>query len=420
MYSSLKIFIALLFIVIFTSCTSIVNQSFEISDTYIPYRVGNKYGIINKEGKEIIPPTFDWIDFANVSGTYVGYHTDQNGKQMSNYIFGNKIILKNQIYKYYSLDLNLITATQILPHNYDEQPQRISNLFTLNGRKLFDQDLDGIHVFSDFDKDEYPKDILIKTNKEEKQSYYLFNIRKQKLIPIFENADIQDVDYEFGYKTVTYIITYTVDNMNSKKVFISKKDDSYIISNEKINNPIEKKEPNYKATEKKLNYEAAGATTLEIKKDNQQIPENAIFEIREVDFIRNSYYSSAQPYKISFIENSDLKILGYLFIENDKYGLQINKGNNSLFIPAKYDEIIKSRFGYILRNGNKFGFVSDDFLYSQRKKVYIEPVFEYLPVEIFANYNNIENFHLVMLFDKENNEFVGYGDSTGKLYFSEE
>lgn len=398
-----------LFLLILFSCT-FTNKNLEINDTYIPYRTGNKYGLVNKEGKEVIKPTYEWMIIANLPNTFIGYKTDSNKMQTSDYIYGDKIILKNLPYRYYSNELGLIKATQLI--NGDNK--NIANLFTLNGGKVFGQDLDGLHIFQDFiHNEEQQKDILISTGKDEKVGYYLYNVKKQKLNPIFENATINDLDFDFQNETMT--IVYSVNNSTPEKVFIIYEDNSYKISKEEIIQLPKKLKNEHWAEMPSIDE---SENRMEVKDDdNNKIPENAIYEMRwlnydnEIDFL-------VKPYKISFKNNYKLNPeIGYLYSKNNKYGLNILINGKMHSIPAKYDEIIEAERGRVIRLGDKYGYVSNPNI--PNKDAYIEPIFDYIPYDVWINYDDIENYHIVYLFDADTGEFICYGDSNGKLYYSE-
>lgn len=404
----MKILFVLSLIISCTFCLNTNNEIPEILDTYIPYRTGNMYGLVNKEGKEIIKPTYDWMIIANLPNTFIGYKTDSNGTQTSDYIYGDKIILKNQPYRYYSHELGLIKATQLINGNI----RNIANLFTLNGERIFEQDLDGLHIFQDFIREkDLQKEILIRTGKDEKESFYLYNTKNEKLNPIFENAEIQDFDFDFQNKIIE--IFYSV-NSNPEKVFILYENYSYKVSTKEVTKlPKKLENENWAEVPPIDDYN----NLMEVKDDNSdKIPENAVFEMRWLNY-KSSVDNSIEPYKISFKDNYKLNPeIGYLYTENDKYGLNIIINGKMHSIPPKYDEIIEADKGHIIRLNDKYGYVSTP---NAPNAVYIEPIFDDYPYLVWGNYNDIENFHLVFLYDSENGEFKCYGDSTGKLYYSE-
>jgi len=78
----------------------------------VPYRVGNKFGISDQNGKILIPAQFDVVELERYKEVYFQGFTFQENAVLSSFIYKNKIVLSNQKYNNYYLSEDLIVATK--------------------------------------------------------------------------------------------------------------------------------------------------------------------------------------------------------------------------------------------------------------------------------------------------------------------
>jgi hypothetical protein len=132
---------ALVFIVL------LIAQTYTFSQTvYVPYRVGNKFGIADENGKMIIKPQFDILEpHWKLNHCFYGF-TKTDSNVLSSVIYNNKIIISKQKYDYYYVYHSLILAYEYLIVNKkvlmdgDNVKQR-NHLYNSDGVKVLNGNL---------------------------------------------------------------------------------------------------------------------------------------------------------------------------------------------------------------------------------------------------------------------------------------
>jgi hypothetical protein len=408
-----------LFLLFFLICTIHAQQ------TSVPFRVGNQFGLSNREGKMILNPQFDILEPDNfkVKNCFVGYHFKE-GKITSNYILENKILLKDQTFDAYYNYGYLILAYDYLVDDRNknvsidfEVPQDVQ-LFTKKGNPLFKEKMNEISLIDDMHEPaflEKSNHVLIFAIKKNKTfDLHLFDKKLDKIVQTFiKNATSLDINHSSNGNNDDYSVTYFIRNENgetrkikiqSQKGIISKVADEAFVAP-----PAKRERDNY--------YDNVMVPNEGYERMPSSMPEgqSKLDKIQKINIKRGFYFLPKKQEAIFFSTQKMEQNSDYLVSENGKVGFY-SKSYNKLIVPTLYDEIYLADFegrngGYVLRNDKKFGL----FIYDYPSNKTIEPVFEKTPLLFNYDYFD-EKDPLIALFD-ENGLFFCYANQDGFLYY---
>src|SRR5690606_7238740 len=99
----------------------------------VPYRVGDKFGLSDENGKMLIPATYDVID-VHAPGEFTARKRSANGFKTT-YITDNKIRLSDTDYNYFNLDSSFITAVKLKntrDFGADDSRNSVTDVYTLH------------------------------------------------------------------------------------------------------------------------------------------------------------------------------------------------------------------------------------------------------------------------------------------------
>lgn len=391
----------------------------------VPFRVGDKFGLANREGKMILNPQFDILepDSFKAKNCFVGFNF-ADGKITSTYILENKILLKNQVFDSYYNYGYLILAYDYL---VDERHQNVSidfevpqdvQLFTKKGNPLFKEKMNDISLIDDMhdpaflEKSNHVLIFAIKKNKT--FDLHLFDKKQDKIVQTFiKNATSLDINFSSNGNDDDYSATYIIRDENgevrkikiqSQKGIISKVADEAFVA------PPKKREgDNY--------YDNVMVPNEGYERMPKSLPEgqSKIHKIQKIS-IKSGFYFLPKKKQTIYFSTQNIKQDGdYLISENGKVGF-FSKGYNKLMVPVLYDEIYFADFegrngGYVLRNDKKFGL----YIYDHPSNKTIEPVFDQTP--LLLNYDYFaKKDPLIALYD-ENGTFFCYANQDGFLYY---
>lgn len=407
------------FVLAILTTVTIYSQEF-----YIPYRVGDKFGISDEKGNIKLKPQFDILEYVyNQTDLLVGYNFVGN-EVLSSVIHKNKIIIKDKRYKSYYWEDGLLKAIEYTNPNYNppfirgtEEIGELNMLYTLNGKQIFAEPLPYIGAFTHWDGIEKMEDLLIYTSDENKKSSsYLFNKKSGKITKTYY-SDVEEIDFNGDYASSLgqIWIIYKAKDGEGKKIIFSK-----------IGNTIKSEVEDY-IIEKKSDYSdwdyindmavpMIGDPFRESPNNIKPINGEIIETIRKVEKKLDYYWKAKKVDEIKFGTHKLDKSYRYVVKENGKYGYKDNK-KDTLLIPVKYDEILSGDaggvfgFAFIMRNENKY------ILHFWNKPIIEQPIFDYLPLLEKKDFVK-KDFHLIRLYDKDN-KFFCYANQDGKLYYSE-
>lgn len=389
-------------------CLCLMSTAVQAQNFYVPYRVGNKFGLADNRQKMIIPPAFDIVRPLDHTGLhFVAYKLFKDSFSSALMVNG-KALLQDQHYKYYSIEGAFITASVHFHRGrYDMGSPIVDEryaLFYKNGERVFRDDLSYVNVLThNIPKD--MNDVLVSiTDTQKRSSLFIFDKHAPKnKKAIYTDATLLDTDHEEMYATRQLVHWYRKNDGKVFKVVISFADKNIrIISNEGSDPPQQADYDNY-------GYGGPGAPPR--GEDGERLQRTKEESIAHVNTVSTKIYDRPVVDKIySFkkeIENSILKVV----VNSDKQGL-MHPRKDSLVVPAVYDEIIQlsDYRGFALKQQNKFGLYYNDTI--------IAPIFGHIAIPSFKDYGEKDNI-LLQLFD-EKNMFLCYANSSGEVFYNDQ
>jgi len=409
-----KTIILLLLVVFFSASYS--------QQTQVPFRVGNKFGLANSDGKLTVAAEYDILEPEkyNDFSYFIGYKLSSNAV-LTTLIYKNKIIFKDRNYSKYYINNGLIKAIEYKlmgePSYFNKNDHtETEHLYDLNGKRIFNGDFRSISIVDDISEDEKIDEVIIYTNNVEgKESMYLYNKKLKKITTTYiENA--QEINVNFNYsdnyrdRSITNI--YSDKNGVGRKMVIELKGKIIVLkSDEKINF----------ATEKQVMDSGFYDTPIAIREDatpnitlNSE-DEKRILSVRKIDEKRGFYYLPKKIEEIKIYTENLKESEQFIVSKNKKQGLY-QVYSSSFVVPSNYDEIIFADFdgrngGHVLRNGSKYGV----FIYDYPNNKTIEPIFDKMPLLVDYNYFG-DKKPLFKLYD-ENGKLFCYANELGTLYY---
>lgn len=392
----------------------------------VPYRVGNKFGISDQNGKILISPQFDVVEIESYKETYFQGFTFNENTVLSSFIYKNKIVLSNQKYNNYYLSDDLIVATKyksgrLSSYHSDgeEYYTEYEHLYTKEGKIIISEDVLSVYV-NNVDEEKKLNQVLISTtDKNKKHSLFQYDKKLKKITrSFFEKSDYLKVKYnnENDYKDKSIVYTFKDPSGKGKQIKIDiVKNVIKVVSSEDFDlNP--KKSNNREIGD---DYFRDGDLVMaepgfEVKK---QISPLAILDIKKIEIKKDFYYLPKKVEEIHSFKDKLSPDYCYILEKDAKKGMFFVQ-KNALLIPQEYDEIYKTDMpgnygGFLLKKNNKYGY----YISGYPEGYFIEPVFDKIPLIEKQDFFG-KNQPLIKLFD-ENNKFFCYADKSGKLYYSE-
>lgn len=391
-----------------------------------PYRVGNKFGISDQNGKILISAQFDIVEIESYKETYFQGFTFQENAVLSSFIYKNKIVLSNQKYNNYYLSEDLILATKYKSgrlSSYHSEGEdyytEYEHLYTKEGKIIISEDVLRIYVHNVDEEKKLNQVVISTTDKNKKYSLFLYDKKLKKITKIFfEKSDYLKVKFnvENDYRDKSIVYTFKDVTGKGKQIKIDVvKDVIQLISSEDFDlNP--KRSNNREIGD---DYFSDGDLVVVEPgfEEKKQINPLAILDIRRIEIKSHFYYSPKTVEEIQFV-NFRLTDECYVLEKNGKKGMYYANPINDFIIPQEYDEILNTEMAgyggnFLLKKNNKYGY----YISGMSENYFIEPVFDKIPLIEIQDYFG-KNQPLIKLFD-ENNKFFCYADKTGKLYYSE-
>uniref|UniRef100_UPI0040493A0C hypothetical protein n=1 Tax=Flavobacterium sp. TaxID=239 RepID=UPI0040493A0C len=400
--------------------------SFQVlaQEIYVPFRVGNQFGLANRAGEIVLKPQFDILEpqVQNGESVFQGYRFE-GSKILSSFILKNKIILKDQVFDDYYLDGNLILATNYLvsenAKNYSinaEIPQDCQ-VFTFDGKPIFSELKNDIQVNHEIHQGQETKQnklvLLFVQSKSKTYALHLFDKKKSKITKtFFENVTLIDVNYIYNYDIEDRSISYIIKNNQNENRLLKVTAKDGLIS--LTSNEIVEIKPKQKSDNDYL-YDNVAVPPMPREAASIPSGQKAINSVRKVAIKRGYYFLPKKTETIYFTNKRLDSDEGYVLAENEKVGYY-SVSSNKLMVPVLYDEILHAEFqgrngGYILRNGTQYGL----YIYDYPNNKTIEPIFAKVPLLMGYDYFGPKD-PLIALYD-ENNQFFCYANQDGTLYY---
>lgn len=384
------------------------------AQAYIPYRVGNLFGISDEQGKMILPAKFDKI--------VIGYDKDFTGiskvenQIKTSYILNNKVLISNSDYTYFEKKQDFIIAIKVNdPDSYERSngnPDYLTQkLFNLEGQELLGRSYQNIIVVED-QKTSFltGSSLLLLYDRKERYSLVLFDKKQKKITKTyFQNSYDVDTDYDLFPKS--FSIDFN-DQAGTKKKLILEFENGKIKS-EKTEAAIKNRGNNITGSSYGMPPPPPGIPRKEPK---PSIPAGAL-ENLETATSYDYIITPADPEILRFIKRAADFKYAYLKKENSKIGYFL-ADKNTYLIPPKYDGIYLTEghgvfySGFVLKNNNQYQIL----VTSDGKQEFITAPFDLFPLYDGRDYGR-KGFQLIKLFDKDN-KFFCYANSEGKLYYT--
>lgn len=397
---------------IFIIFYAIVCQSQEI---FVPYRVGDKFGISDEKGKVVLKPSFDILEpgYGDVP-YFIGYNF-KDDKVVSSFIYKNKLLLSNQPYNNYHVKGNLIIGISYKVFGnptYSSKFLSIYDIYDLKGKKILEGNYENIFVIDSFKESKVPDDVLIvATDNQNKTSLYIYNNKIKKLKKtVFEKSEYFDIRYNYEYNFSDKSITILYDNQNgeAKKINIAQEDRTLKVNDLGTEQIITHYNGDTNRTGSDMVPEIQGRFEKRI------IPivatDTISQRIRKITIIGSKIYNDKKIEEVALSFKS-LETSGYYIIKrNNHKGMQNEEGK--IIIPIAYDDIYAADFnGFVLKKDHKYGL----YLFRFPNSKIIEPVFEMTPLIYQLSVFN-KDFILIKLYDSEG-KFFCYANESGMLYY---
>lgn len=408
----------------FVICTAMMITSFVNAQVIgVPYRIGDKFGLSDENGKMIIPAKYDIVEPVSYNGTkYFTAYTISENTVLSTLIYNNKVVLSDQLYKDYYIQEGIIQASQYkvlkesLYHS-DKNFSTTEHLYDITGKRLLQGDYDDIYIIEGPREAQKLKTFLIYSkDKNGKVSIYLYdrNLKKISKTVVDSATDFHiNYDYDEDYSKKTITLTYSNKAGAGKKMVLKFENNTITVASEQdINLKAERQ-----LKEEWDPFRMAGDLAIDSQPEApiNSVEEKIILSARKAWIERDFYYLPKKIEGIQIVDHNLKKDEQYIVSRNGKQGL-FGVYNKKYIVPVAFDEIIFAEFsgiggGCILRNGKKYG----ASIYEHPDNKIIEPVFDMIPILIDYNYF-AEKSPLFKLYGDNGKPFC-YADGSGKLFY---
>jgi hypothetical protein len=284
---------------------------------YIGVKKDGKWAVINEQGKEVIPPKFDWIGIFNkeaapiMIGKKYGV-TDTAGKELVPAVYDNTILTyDNFVIATENKQTGVVSSQNklLIPFKYDGISQINHNAFLADTGKNYNVRYGVINTNNK---------IIIPLNNvfiEKFGTGYLVH-KGNNYIAVFDSIGTQKTDFVSGYR-----LTYPVWEMENGK--------NYIVYNEKKREFI--------------HYEKV-VNLMYYRDKKWGLLDSTGYEVTSPKYdFRNKLFTNGIEVK-----------------EKDKWGVISNKGK--LLLQQEYDDIERLNDNLlIVKKNNKYGLVSEKF-----------------------------------------------------------
>ena len=382
----------------------------------VPFRVGNKFGVSDLNGKMVIAPEFDWIAISNPEKKVLTAYKIENSEVLSSLIYHSKILLRDQKYSEYYLNNGLFQA--IAYKIVNKQARHIgdrfiqsTDLFSIDGKKVLQGEFTNINVLHAIDPEEKLDEVLITTTSFDKTSALsIYSKTAKKIVKtIFSKASqlrmTDNSDLNYKNKSITFVLMD--QNGSGRQLLIKNNGSALQVLYDKPAQLVKRQE------EKDFDSFPIEAVPTHKFDINASSRKDSVSRFIQSFSVKGDYYFSAK--RIEQLVNEEAQLNNDLLIVRDsKKGLR-NSESGKFTVPLVYDDIIKGDFvgsgGFITKLSNKYGLC----YYWKNKFVINKPVFDKIPLAITSFFD--DGAPLVKLYD-EDGRFFCYANHLGKRYYS--
>jgi len=397
----------------------LVNLSSYSQKIIIPYRVGDKFGLSDKDGKLMVDPIYDEMEL--LTANYFKYAL-KNNKSTPHYgVFKNdKLIIKEQTYPNY-----FVYKDEFIVGSKNPMRPEYCNIFNMRGEQVFKHEVKSIYVNDHRDLANFYRDkgftfiSYFESSVNKKYNIILFDKKTQQLgqeiLKDIKNYRIDKTKSDHTHLYCTYfdakgvhqnsIITY---DENTKK---------FVVNDIKT---IQKKEMN------EYGSPNAGAYDV-VYDDDYNIEEEEEEEVEEQVTSRNRKKSAYYKIKIKdndttlFFDDKQIKLKNmYLFsLRRNRYSIPATQYQ---LHPVIYKK--KKKFG-IISNTNKIKAKYDSILYIRdgarnlpNRKFYYLVGKKKKGTWKFGIIDQNNNITIPLIYNEINTNIplIGYGYKEGRIF----
>ncbi len=396
-------------------------------DIYVPYRIGDKFGITTPSGTMKVEARYDYVVPCNSQGYFVA-SSYENNELKTDLIHMDKIIISNKGYADYEIKNNLVVATYI---DNREGLDSWRHLYSDKGKILSVRSFRTVFIpQGEYAGNDGKYIVIYGADEKDHVNVYLYNTTKREISEsLIENELALRTGYEVKEGKDTTAVIYTRDPFMTYH--------KYSVQSDKAGNPtlVNQLIENYNEvmSQEIIPDDAA-------KFDNE--PDFYLKDISEDYYGRNAQVTTVElvknvrssvPFRLEFSDDRTLSDYTGLIKENGKIG--VGYGGTRGSIPAIYDSIyfiiahypkpitdylsyshssekFRSDIGYVTKDKNKYGLI---LRATTGYATTLSPRFDYLPAHWYFDFGK-KGFHLFALCDREG-QFVCYADGDGRLYY---
>ena len=375
---------------------------------FVPFKVGNLFGISDEKGNLKIAPTFDYINISSEQNNY--FLVYKNGK--SSCIYKDKVIIKDKNYFGYYPYNDLIVAVE-------KSSKRTTSYYSHNNEQCHLYSNSGSLIFPDyymfiriFEVSEQPitENVLIQlSDMNGKYSIVVYNKKQKKVIQTFLDV-VPDLEFSFDAISINQPFTfdYLTNNNINRRITLQYNGKAFSVI---LDETLPKKDSdfdNYFGSEVAVDM---GEDYITKKKNEIQTSKIEVKSIEKV-------YGAYRKKEFKWVSKWKLPSETSLVFESNKYGIK-KYNTNEFLIPIEYDAIYSCDFfghnyhGYILKKETKYGLYITGFKV-KGNGFFIPNIFDNIPLVDQFDYVK-KGFHIIGLYDAQG-QFLHYANNQGFIY----
>lgn len=394
-------------------CALLLQLAANAQNIFVPYRVGNLFGIADEHGKLKLNPVFDNVRLCDADNYFTGYKNTANGYS-SSLVFRDKVILKDQAYFGYYPYNDIVVAVQktdLETGSYYSFGNELSHVYNNKGQRILPGEYSYVEVYVDFDtKNESPLALIGVFDVAGKYSLVVYDKPKAKIVKeLLTNISVEQIDTEMArWQKVMTVLSKSVKN-RATQYTISFVSGGYTMTQEEVEFYSEEDAywdapvamPDFDEAPRAPKPVATPATIQTVERRLNYKQFNA----------KDKLYFEAEKLNTEYFE---------LISEGGKTGIKLVK-DDKILVPAAYDALYRAEFagihysGYIVLADGKYGVYINPM---REETVVIPPTFAFMPWLERFDYGK-EGFHLIALFDADG-VFHHFANQDGEEYYRAE
>ncbi len=392
----MKLFISLVFMLI---------KLFLNAQQYVPYKVGDKFGISDWAGNVKLKPEFDFIEFGDRLNNFIAYKgVDDNVR--TSLIYNDKIILKDTRFSSFELFGNNLIVAQMTDTTFGVEKQgslpKRFRLYNYEGKPVTPQSFKNIYVYYEFMEKDLKEELLFVTDSLGKHSYRTYDKATGKINrTLVDNVVPNEDGHGYNYFKNNKLLIKAPSVRGQQECTIIYFEDG-VFHVKELNGISEFYHQMVAYEERDSPFNSRGYTYL---KD----------EVKSISINKDG--NSKPSYEMITSNGGIYDEHLTLYHHGNKKGI-LNLTKRQVFMPAEYDEIYFGNAGgtaiYITEKDAKFGMLLTRF---KAIDIRMREVFDYLPYPVRIEYGR-PTYHIVALYDNAG-KFLYYANQDGLVYYSE-